>query len=176
MILKEVNLLNLDYLKNHKNASFESARLLYCGITLDDAPKIVKWRSNSQIYRYFIHHSAVTMEGHLTWFQKYLTDETRFDYMITEKETDQKIGIVGLQNLHGTTGDISYFINVQSQGKGFGSEAIKTMSTYAFEDFKLQGLSAVILAENLASIKAAKYAGYQLYSQTYRLNRPENVL
>lgn len=165
--------MSADFFKKYKNASFESERLLYRGITLDDAAQIVKWRSNSQIYRYFFHNSPITMQSHLTWFQKYLTDAARYDFLITKKGTDQRIGIVGLQNLHGAVSDISYLIDVQFQGLGFGTEAIKAMSTYAFDNFELQSLFSVIRTENLASIKAAKYAGYQLYSQTYRLTKLE---
>lgn len=165
--------MNADSLNKQKNASFESERLLYRGITLQDALQIVKWRSNKKIYRYFFHNAPITLEEHLSWFQKYLTDATRFDYIITEKATNQKVGIVGLQNLHDIAGDIAYLIDVHTQGKGFGSEAIQAMTAYTFENWKLKSLSAVILAENTASIKAAKHAGYQLYSHTYRFNRPK---
>lgn len=165
--------MNLDYLSKYKSAFFESARLFYRGITLDDAEKIVEWRSNEQMIRFFISKTPITMEKHLAWFEKYLTDTTRFDFVIIEKETGQKIGTVGLQNLFGTAAEIAYQIDVKSQGKGFGAEAIRAMSTYAFKHFKLQRLAAVILAENSASKKAAERAGYRPYSQTYLLEKPE---
>lgn len=165
--------MNPNYLKKNKNATFESARLFYRGIMLEDASKIVEWRSNRQIFQYCRNHSALTMEGHLAWFKKYLTDTTRFDYMILEKATGQKIGTVGLQNLCGTAGEISYLIDVQSQGMGFGSEAIRAMSAYAFDHFKLKRLSAEILVGNSASVRAAQHAGYKFYSQIYVLNKQE---
>lgn len=165
--------MNPNYLKKNKDDSFESERLFYRGITLEDASEIVEWRSNRQILRYCRNHLALTMEGHLAWFKKYLTDATRFDYMILKKATGQKIGTVGLQNLCGTEGEISYLIDIQSQGIGFGSEAIRAMSAYAFDHFKLKRLSAEILVGNSASVRAAQHAGYQFYSQIYILDKQE---
>lgn len=165
--------MNSDYLSKYKSAFFESPRLFYRGIALEDAAEIVGWRSNGQILRFFISKTPITMERHLAWFEKYLTDPTRFDFIMIEKATNQKIGTVGLQNLFGTAADISYLLDIKSQGVGFGVEAIRAMSTYAFEYLKLQRLSAVILAGNSASKKAAERAGYSLYSQTYMLKNPE---
>lgn len=164
--------MTLDCLIRDKNAFFESARLRYHGITPDDAAKIVEWRGDRRIYRFFLSRAPVTMEEHLAWFRKYLTDASRFDFMVTEKASGRKVGTVGLQNLSGASADLSYLIDVGSQGLGFGSEAIRAMSAYAFEHFGLQNLSAVILVGNSSSVGAAERAGYRLFSQTYRLERP----
>jgi ribosomal-protein-alanine N-acetyltransferase len=161
-------------LSRDKNASFESDRLLYRGITWEDAAQIVEWRSNRQIIRFFRSKIPLSMETHLTWFEKYLGDATRFDFMIFEKATGRKIGTVGLQNLSGKSADISYLVDTPSQGRGFGTEAIRAISAYAFEHFKLRKLDAVILTGNSASRKAAERAGFHLYSRTYRLAKPED--
>ncbi|WP_411676359.1 GNAT family N-acetyltransferase [Caproicibacter sp.] len=162
-----------DSLSRDKSACFESDRLLYRGITWKDAAQIVEWRSNGQIIRFFRSKIPLTMETHLAWFEKYRDDATRFDFMITEKATGRKIGIAGLQNLYGKSADVSYFIDPPSQGRGFGTEAIRAISAYGFEHFRLQSLNAVILVGNSASQKAAERAGFQLYSRIYRLEKPE---
>lgn len=164
-----------DSLSRVKNAAFESERLFYRGITREDAAQIVEWRSNRRIIRFFRSKLPLSMETHLAWFEKYRSDATRFDFLITEKATNQKIGIVGLQNLSEKSADISYLVGLPSQGRGFGTEAIRAMSTYAFEHLELQRLDAVILAENSASKKAAVRAGFRLYSRIYRLEKPEGT-
>lgn len=167
--------LNSDSLARDKNACFESDRLLYRGITWEDAAQIVAWRSNGQIIRFFRSKIPLTMETHLAWFEKYRDDATRFDFMVTEKASGRKTGIAGLQNLCGESVDVSYFIDPLSQGRGFGTEAIRAISAYAFEHFKLKKLEAVILTGNCASQKAAEQAGFLLYSQTYRLEKPRKI-
>lgn len=167
--------MNSDFLSD-KNAVFESQRLVFRGISAEDAAKIVEWRSNGKIVRYFFDKTPLTMEKHLKWFESYLRDRTRYDFIITEKINGEKAGTVGLQNLNGNSADISYLINTDLQGKGYGTEAIRAMSSYAFEHFNLKTLTAVILTDNAASRKAAERAGYRLYSQTFILIKPEREI
>lgn len=162
----------MDSIISLKRAVFESPRLSYRGIAKEDAEMIVLWRSNEHIYRFFYNPQPITMEAQLDWFENYLGDETRLDFIISEKETGQKLGIVGLQNIKHSTADISYMIGEEkAQGNGFGSEAITAISAFAFERLNIDSLNAVIHMKNIASQKAARKAGYHPDFITYVLKR-----
>jgi pseudaminic acid synthase len=155
-----------------KQASFESKRLIFRGILREDAKNIVQWRSDEQNYHYFFNPVPVQMDTHLLWFEKYLNDDTRFDFIIIEKETNREIGTVGLQNITDKSADISYMIGeIDAQKKGYGSEAIRALSSFSFNNLNLESINAVVHIKNIASQKAAQKAAYTPSYITYTLRR-----
>ena len=155
-----------------KQASFESQRLMYRGIHKDDAESIVKWRSDEQNYRYFFNPIPTTMKTHLLWLKKYLSDETRYDFLITEKETNREIGTVGLQNIRNKTANISCMIGeANAQKKGYGAEAMRALSDFSFKELNLESITAVVDIRNIASQKAVQRSAYTPSYITYTLKR-----
>ena len=77
-------------------AELESERLILRGITEDDAPEIVEWRSDPEAYKFFRSPHRITMNEHLSWYRNnYLSNENRFDWMCFEKSSGRKIGVFG---------------------------------------------------------------------------------
>ena len=77
-------------------AELESERLILRGITEDDAPEIVEWRSDPEAYKFFRSPHRITMDEHLAWFRNnYLSNDNRLDWMCFEKSSGSKIGVFG---------------------------------------------------------------------------------
>jgi diamine N-acetyltransferase len=84
-------------------------------------------------------------------------------FIIACKSSDQAVGyiqIVGLDLLHGF-GKLGICIAPDSQGKGFGGEAITLLEGYLRDVFKLRKFILEVLAENVSAIGLYAKLGYK---------------
>lgn len=154
-----------------KDFAFQSKRLRYRGIREEDADAIVEWRNNPDNYKNFLNAKPLTKEEHLAWFQKYLEDVTRYDFIIEDSNGDS-IGTCGLSNITEKACEISYMIGaLGARGKGYATEAIEALSKMAFDNLGVSFIEARILSHNEASIRAAEKCRYQEYERVFRLPR-----
>lgn len=153
----------------NKTSCFKSERLFYRGIAKDDAELIVQWRSRKENYKNFFNAHAVTMQEHLSWFDRYLTDKTRYDFMILDNN-NTAIGTVGLSDIDGDSCEISYMIGDESaRGKGYAKEAVEAMSSFAFSELGVAKVIARIKPENKASIHVVNATGFTQTEIVYSL-------
>ena len=143
----------------NKDFSFKSERLSYRGIQREDASVICKWRSDPQNYKHFLNPHPLSIDEHLVWFKKYLNDDTRYDFLILDLN-GKAIGTAGLSNISDSSCEISYMIGaMDARGKGYAVEAVKALSTIAFDEFGVEDVFARILPSNVASMKVATGGG-----------------
>ena len=144
-----------------KASVFHSARLTYRGITVLDAKAIVRWRSDPGNYRNFFNAHAVDAEEHMAWYEQYVRDSSRFDFVIVDPE-GASIGTVTL----------SYMIGeVSARGNGYAVEAVGAMTSIAFEELGVDEVFARILPSNVVSMHVAERAGYEEAERVYRRTR-----
>ncbi|WRS28959.1 pseudaminic acid synthase [Oscillospiraceae bacterium MB08-C2-2] len=151
------------FLPRLKNLDFESERLLFRGIRLEDSADISRWRSDEAIIRWFKNPHKVTLSGQEQWFGRYTEDATRLDFMVEEKASGQNIGVVGLQSIdYGIgNGEIAYLIGEkQSQNKGYATEAVMRLEKLAKEILLLRRLVCTVHPQNLPSLRLAERLGY----------------
>lgn len=154
-----------------KDFAFSSQRLSYHGIRKEDADYIVLWRNDPDNYKNFLNAKPITMQSHLEWFEKYLQDNSRFDFIIEDEEGDP-IGTCGLSGISESRCEISYMIgSVDARGRGFATEAIKALCEVAFNELGVPLIEANILPQNTASIKTAEKCGFSKHGDVYRLRR-----
>lgn len=141
-----------------KDYEFESQRLRFRGIQRDDADTIVTWRSNPANYRNFLDATPATLKGHLEWFEGYLSDSSRYDFLILEGE--RPIGTCGLSSIGSDACEIGYMIgDISARGKGYATEALRRLAEVAFDELGVSYVDARILPHNEASIKVALGGG-----------------
>lgn len=84
-------------------------------------------------------------------------------FLICSVETDEIAGAInlsqifrgGFQNAY-----LGYYLGERFAGKGFATEAIKLIISFAFEKLNLHRIEANIQPQNLASIKVVKKNGF----------------
>jgi diamine N-acetyltransferase len=87
--------------------------------------------------------------------------------MIIDKENGQSLGMIDLFDFnpqHQRTG-IGIVIDTQFQGKGYASDALKTLIGYCFSTLNLHQLFANITPDNQRSIQLFEKAGFQLVGE-----------
>lgn len=148
-----------------KNDSiFESENLIYRPIEKEDSAKIVEWRNNPKINQFFYDPKIITITQHLKWFEKYQNNPTRYDYMIIIRNSNKKIGIVGLQNIDydKKSAEVAYMIGeTTEQRKGYASEAINAVLQFAYKTFHIKKEIAVIHKNNMASSQMIQHIGFR---------------
>lgn len=140
----------------------QTERLILRGINETDAPEIVEWRSDPNVYRFFKSPHKITVKEHFNWYNnKYLFDENRFDWMCIEKTTGKKIGVFGLIR-DGDSVELNYLLAPDAQHKGYACEAIKHIMKYAVEKWHSERVVAEIHKNNMPSIALVKKLGFEL--------------
>lgn len=134
----------------------QTERLILRGINETDAADIVEWRSDPNVYKYFKSPHQITLEEHLNWYwNRYLANENRFDWICVEKKSGNHIGVFGLYRKIETV-EINYLLAVEGQHKGYAIEAIRSLIGYAKKKWNCKQVVAEIHKNNLASIAVVK--------------------
>ncbi|MBN1949376.1 MAG: GNAT family N-acetyltransferase [Candidatus Cloacimonetes bacterium] len=81
------------------------------------------------------------------------------------KGSGEFIGHVGLSPLDGQV-EIGYSIAVKQQGKGYASEAVRTMAKWALPHFSLPRILGVVSTANVSSCRVLERAGFILISES----------
>lgn len=93
--------------------------------------------------------------------KQYLGKE-EFLFKLKEKENRTIIGLVYIKNTDWNIkqAELAYCIGYQYEGKGYVTQAVKTLSTYAFDRLGLARLQIIVHTTNLGSVNVAKKNGF----------------
>lgn len=75
------------------------------------------------------------------------------------------VGAAGLHrkfDVYRLTAEIGYWLGEEFWGRGIATEAVKALSTYAFDRFELVRLTASVFEGNIASMRVLEKAGYTM--------------
>lgn len=143
---------------------FSSARLDYTGLTQQDTPLVVKWRSDKDNIKYFYNTTPATLESHTNWFlQSYQNSLARYDFVINEKQTNQKIGIVFVSDIdfEKNSCEIGYSLfEASARHKGYGGESVLALIAFCEKQFNLKTFIATIHKDNISSKNLIKKCGF----------------
>ncbi|MBQ7233264.1 MAG: GNAT family N-acetyltransferase [Bacillales bacterium] len=143
--------------------AFISERLSFRSITVEDTQEIVKWRSDPDIIRYFKNPMPLTTEEHLKWYQNYLLQNCRYDFIIEDKLSFTKIGFLALLNIDKENSgcQISYTIGEDIyRGKGLAKEAVLSLIRFGQDTFNLKNFFAEVHYKNISSIRLVEALGF----------------
>ena len=134
----------------------------------------IRWEDAADYYRHlasseavtrymlFNHHkdlseSVASVEKAL---QRYETGRY-YRWAITEKDEDRLIGVIDLLrfNQEENSCSFAYMIGEDFWGKGYGTESLKAVFGFAFDEMKLDAVEADHMAENVASGRVMEKAG-----------------
>ncbi|WP_435333153.1 GNAT family N-acetyltransferase [Haloarchaeobius sp. TZWWS8] len=75
----------------------------------------------------------------------------------------ERVGNIGLNGLDATHGhaEVGYFVASGHQGRGYGGDALRTLTRYAFEERRLRTIYAHVFSFNEASTRLLESVGYE---------------
>lgn len=143
----------------------ETDRLFLKNISLNDREFIFAQFSNNKVNRYlFDAEPCIDIQGADEIIDFYIKPEprTQHRWIIVRKEDGAKIGTCGFHcwdNLKGYC-DVGYDLDPDFWGKGYMSEAMREILTFARCDMKIRHIDACIYPDNHASINLAEKFGF----------------
>lgn len=138
-------------------------RLFLNDIEERDASLIVKWRSNPDVYKYFLHPHPLKYEEHINWYHKnYLLDKNNFSWMAVVRSSGERIGVFGIRRWKDNLlqVEVSYILAPEYQKKGYAKEALEILMEFAKEEWSCTEAVAEIHIENSVSEKFAESLGF----------------
>lgn len=129
----------------------------------DDTDNIIRWRNSDHVRKYFIYQRLFDKDTHTAWLKEKVEADQVEQFIVVEKATGRDIGSVYLRNFDWDEkkAELGIFLGeIDCQGRGIGSEAIRLLTDYAFSELGIEKLMARILAENSKSRGAFDNAGY----------------
>ena len=138
-------------------------------MNVEDAEIYTKWLNNAEITQYLsIHNGLVSIPGERTYIEEFCKQE--FNMCIVKKENDELIGNIGLSELDykDGTAELGIFIGEKENlGKGYGSEAIKLLTKYAFEELRLHSIYLRTYDINERAIRAYEKCGFKEFGRRH---------
>ncbi len=149
----------------HPFKNLETERLFLRRINENDAEEVLALRGNPEIMKYIPRPLAKTKEdalAHIAMIEEKIESNIGINWGITIKGSDKIIGIIGHYRIQPENhrAEIGYMSLPEYNGKGYITEAIKTVVEYGFEQMNLHSIEAVIDPDNTASEKVLQKNGF----------------
>jgi|GEM_PF-319497 len=128
-------------------------------------PKTLEQNLNPDLSRYFVEKKV----------RQFKTKEELL-FKLKHKERRTIIGLVYIKKLDllKKQAELAYCIGYQYEGKGWMSQAVKSLSDYATKDLGLKTLQIIVHHSNRGSIRVAEKSGYQWRTQLLKEHSPPN--
>lgn len=89
--------------------------------------------------------------------------DDRYAFAIADAATGDVVGSIDLRlnSPHGYRGHVGYWVAAPARGRGICTRALRSLSSWALEEFELQRLELITDPENRASQRVAEKVGFQ---------------
>ena len=127
----------------------------------DDLTKVFEWLNDYSLRTYSSPFKPVSWLEHVKWVEKRLSEGIETFFVITHD--DKAIGVINLltSNPIHRSAEFSIRIGAESdRGKGFGTEALKQLISFCWDDLNLHRLSLSVISTNKHAIKSYTKAGF----------------
>ena len=129
-----------------------------------DLPLFVRWFNDPEV-RYWLSMSdgpEFTLEAEQEWYEEMRADPWRVVWCI-ETEDGQPIGNLGLHAIDETHGRATLGISIGEKaywGRGYGTEALRAVLRYAFEEMELRRVVLEADEDNARGIRCYEKCGF----------------
>ena len=109
--------------------------------------------------------SNITLEKTLEYIaikNKELVEKTNFTFAIRNENSHQIVGLIILKKIDWdkNQGEFAYCMDLEFEGKGLTSLAVKEMVKFAFEELKLETIQIIVHKDNIGSTKVAQKCNF----------------
>lgn len=161
----------------------ETQRLVLKLLDEQDEENIIKWRNKKDVIDSLFSHQGVTVAQHRIWYERYLKDESRIEFVLVKKNDGIKIGTIGLSSIDYKNQKAEYGILIgeaQERGKGFAKEASIAIIDYAFFELNIQKIKLSVFSDNKNAIQLYQKLGFKeegiLRKEIYKNKRYKDVI
>ncbi len=132
-------------------------------IELEDMVLLHKWANDPDIqYMLGGWHFPTNMNDQKKWFESLSCNSFNQRFIITD-EKQLPIGMANLININLKDGNAEHglLLNKEYQGKGYGTDVVKSIMSYSFNELRLNRLETTIISINEPSLKLFAKCGWK---------------
>ncbi|MHC4444567.1 MAG: GNAT family N-acetyltransferase [Planctomycetota bacterium] len=151
-------------------------------IELEDDPVCRQWINNPDNWRTLAVRTPYNAIREREFIESLGKDGNQYILGIVVKDGDRLIGSMGLRNVNVANRNAAFGIMIgdtEYQNQGYGTEAVKLMLRYGFEELNLNRIELDVFANNPRGICAYQKAGFVhegcLRQATYRNGQYHDV-
>jgi RimJ/RimL family protein N-acetyltransferase len=142
-----------------------------------DIPTFVRWFSDPEVREFLLINRPISIAEEELWFERQLKDQDSELFAI-ETHDGRHIGNIGLHSLDWVHRSAELGIVIGERecwGQGYGSDAIRTLLRFAFDELNLHRVYLKVYEDNTRGIRAYEKCGFQcegrLREAVYRKGR-----
>ena len=140
---------------------FESENIDYINITEDLVDEYLLMVNDKEIQKMISTvEKSYTKDQEITWIKEAL-ESGDYQYSMLEKDSNKFIGNVSLMDVDADSCEVGICITNDMQDKHYGTEAIKRIIDYAFNDIKLKKIRAIVFSNNERSMHLVEKVGFK---------------
>ncbi|MBC7262948.1 MAG: GNAT family N-acetyltransferase [Chloroflexi bacterium] len=131
-------------------------------IERSDIPTFVRWFNDREVTRYLNRHEPMSMAEEERWFERQVEHPDGIIYAI-ETMDGIHIGNIGLHGINWKNRSATLGIIIGEKdywGQGYGSDAIRTLLSVAFEEMNLNRVELVAFDFNARAIRCYEKCGF----------------
>ncbi len=110
-------------------------------------------------------HEPFTPDQELRWVQKKRAEKAVVFSMI-QRENGDFIGNIELMDVSDAQGELGIAITAEKQDRGYGTEAIRRLLEYGFQDLGLKRITLRAYPFNTRAIHVYEKCGFRTYDRT----------
>ena len=140
---------------------FDSERIDYIPVSFDLVDDYLVMVNDKEIQRLISKDERVySREDEINWVRSKL-EEKAYVFSMISKEDGSYIGNVELMDVENGSSEVGLCITKDMQNKHFGTESLKRIIEYAFNEVGLNTLTAVIFSNNVRSLHNVEKIGFK---------------
>jgi UDP-4-amino-4,6-dideoxy-N-acetyl-beta-L-altrosamine N-acetyltransferase len=120
----------------------------------DSLEQLMNWRNEPELRKYFREYREINEHMQQSWYEnRVLKDPNQVNFEIREKEGNELIGHCGLYYIDWVSRHAEFGIYVGDQNYrngGYGSDSLRTLIKYGFQDLNLNKIWCEVYANNNA--------------------------
>ena len=139
-------------------------KILLSTVEEKNLEQLRQWRNEPTLRRYFREYREISRTMQNRWFRKINSDINQVNFEIHDGHTEKLIGHCGLYYIDWTsrTGEFGIYIGDRDyRSGGYGSDALRTLIKYGFEDLNLNRIWCEVY-DNNTSIEVYKHLGFKM--------------
>jgi len=147
--------------------SLEGERISFKPLSTDDSEAVHSYASDANVKRFIGWPLMKTLEETRRYIEEMLKRESAGTHLyasVVLKATQQVIGTAMMFNFdrEANHAEIGYVFHSDYWGKGYGSEAVALMTSFAFDSLCLRKLHARVVSANIGSVRVLEKNGFKL--------------
>ena len=147
-----------------KMPMLNTERLLLRAMHPMDAEDMFDYAKRPEVTKYLLwreHESIYFTKDYLNYIQSRYALGDFYDWSVIERESGRMIGTCGFTKIDtaNNSAEIGYVLNPDFHRRGYGSEAVKRILEFGFEELGLNRIEARFMQGNEASLALMKSVG-----------------